>query len=93
VNVNDPSTVKFVEKHKVETHADRVGNTDLPYKSSKGYALKDLKNKRLSRTEDESKKVYEAKTCNKTRKGVLCPVHGMAPCSTVPATDDGEGKE
>ena len=46
VNVNDPETVKFAKKHKVEKHDDRVGNGSDVYAGSKiKHSLDDAKNK------------------------------------------------
>ena len=51
---------KFVAKHKIEKHADRVGNKDVPYKASDvKYALDTPQNSRMGNDEKASKAANE----------------------------------
>ena len=78
VQMNDPETVKFAAKHKVEKHEDRVGNGPEVYNGTKQkHVLTDPKNKRLKPDE----KVYESVSCNETPAGTNCPTHGLNDCS------------
>ena len=72
---------KFIAKHEIEDHDDRVGNK--PNADAKDHYDTNMKNHGHKRGDD--KKVYEAKKaedaqCNHSAKGVACPVHGMAEC-------------
>jgi hypothetical protein len=66
----DPDNMKgskdFIKKHEVQTHADRVGNKEVPYKSSKGEA-------KYARADG---KMYEAAECSCDDDKDGCPVHG-----------------
>jgi hypothetical protein len=79
---------KFVGKHSVEKHADRVGNGDDIYNATNvKHSLDDkAKEPRHGHRKGEDKKVYEAKKveeakCNQTPKGTDCPKHGLNECS------------
>ena len=52
----------FVAKHKTEKHADRVGNTDTPYKAFTKYVLDDEKENKHGNKQKEAEAVYEATT-------------------------------
>ena len=54
-----PDERDFEKVHDVEVHADRVGNTEVPYKGVKKPALEDPKNKKHGPTADENQKKYE----------------------------------
>lgn len=82
VQTNDPATVKLVKKHKVEKHADRVGNEPNAGVKVKP-ALDDARNKRMKPDE----KVYEASECAHTEAGKPCAVHGEDAC---PSAGDNE---
>jgi len=75
---------KFVAKHEIEDHEDRVGNEPNAGTKTK-YDLNFSDEKRHGHKKGDDKKVYEAKKaedmqCNHSAKGVACPVHGMAEC-------------
>jgi hypothetical protein len=75
---------KFVAKHEIEDHRDRVGNEPNAGAKTK-YDLNFSAEKRHGHKKGDDKKVYEAKKaedmqCNHSAKGVVCPVHGMAEC-------------
>ena len=75
---------KFVAKHEIEDHEDRVGNKPNAGDETK-YDLNFSAEKRHGHKKGDDKKVYEAKKaedmqCNHSAKGVACPVHGMAEC-------------
>jgi hypothetical protein len=75
---------KFVAKHEIEDHEDRVGNEPNAGAKTK-YDLNFSDEKRHGHKKGDDKKVYEAKKaedaqCNHSAKGVACPVHGMAEC-------------
>ena len=76
---------KFVAKHSVEKHDDRVGNEDDVYQGTDvKYSLDDqIKQKFYGHKKGEDKKVYEAAMCNGTPKGIPCPLHGLNECSSV----------
>lgn len=78
VQTNDPETIKFVAKHKVDKHDDRVGNKEVTRGGPVKPALTDPKNAKLK----PDAKVYES-ACNMTEAGVSCPVHEMDACPGV----------
>lgn len=75
-----PAEQDVVKKHKVEKHADRVGNGDDVYQATnvKHSQIKDAKH---GYKKPEDQKVNEAASCNMTTEGTHCPVHEMASCS------------
>ena len=73
---NAPDGVKFIDKHKIEKHEDRVGNGDDVYQGS---------TKHTTKYKFQKDGVYEAAACNHTNEGVNCPVHEKAAC---PSEDD-----
>jgi hypothetical protein len=77
---------KFVAKHSIEKHEDRVGNGPDVYNGAKTkYSLETPQMKNFGHKKGEDKKVYgeSVMTCNKTPQGVSCPLHGMKECSSV----------
>ena len=70
---NAPDGVKFIDKHKIEKHEDRVGNGDDVYQGS---------TKHTTKYKFQKDGVYESATCNQTEEGVNCPVHEKAACPT-----------
>lgn len=77
-----PAEQDVVKKHKVEKHADRVGNGDDVYQATniKHSQIKDTKH---GYKKPEDQKVNEASSCNMTEEGIHCPVHEMASCSSA----------
>lgn len=69
---------KFADKHKIEQHADRVGNGDDVYQANNVAYSMDKKKHGYKSGEDE--KVYEEAKCNMTEEGKLCEMHGMKAC-------------
>jgi len=65
---------KFVAKHEIEDHEDRVGN-----EPNAGTKTKEAKFPKQSKNVYEAKKAEDMQ-CNHSAKGVACPVHGMAEC-------------
>ena len=61
---------KWVAKHSVEKHEDRVGNTDDLYKSSINYDLNHTKEKRYGYKKGNDEKVYESTDHIETLKGI-----------------------
>jgi hypothetical protein len=76
-----PAEQDVVKKHKVEKHADRVGNGDDVYQAIniKHSQIKDAKH---GYKKPEDQKVNEASSCNMTEEGTHCPVHEMASCGS-----------
>lgn len=76
-----PAEQAVVKKHKVEKHADRVGNGDDVYQATniKHSQIKDTKH---GYKKPEDQKVNEAASCNMTEEGTHCPVHEMASCGS-----------
>jgi hypothetical protein len=76
-----PAEQDVVKKHKVEKHADRVGNGDDVYQATniKHSQIKDTKH---GYKKPEDQKVNEAASCNMTEEGTHCPVHEMASCGS-----------
>ncbi len=76
-----PAEQDVVKKHKVEKHADRVGNGDDVYQATniKHSQIKDAKH---GYKKPEDQKVNEASSCNMTEEGTHCPVHEMASCGS-----------
>lgn len=68
----------FVAKHKVEKHADRVGNKEEPYSGNpEHYVLNSKKEKRHGNMLGAAQKVYEAKgmkceSCGNMYEGTSC---------------------
>lgn len=77
-----PAEQDVVKKHKVEKHADRVGNGDDVYQATnvKHSQIKDTKH---GYRKPEDQKVNEAASCNMSAEGTDCPVHGMKECSSM----------
>jgi len=69
---------KFVKKHSVEKHDDRVGNGEHVYKGG----TKEAPYNKQKEGVYEAKEAEDAQ-CNNTPKGKSCPVHGMAECMSV----------
>lgn len=78
-----PAEQDVVKKHKVEKHADRVGNGDDVYQATnvKHSQIKDTKH---GYRKPEDQKVNEESKCNMTAEGTHCPVHEMSSCSSKP---------
>jgi hypothetical protein len=73
----------FVAKHKVQKHADRVGNEDDLYQATNvKHTLADPKEKRHGYKKPEDEKVNEDAQCNMSEAGTSCSVHGMKECSS-----------
>jgi hypothetical protein len=75
---------KFVAKHSIEKHEDRVGNGPDVYNGAKTkYSLETPQMKNLGHKKGEDKKVYgeSVMSCNKTPQGTSCPMHGMKECA------------
>jgi len=72
---------KFADKHKIEQHADRVGNEDDIYQANNINYTMDKKGHGYKSGEDE--KVYEEAKCNMTEAGSMCEAHGMKKCPPV----------
>lgn len=86
-----PDDDKFVAVHKTEDHEDRVGNGDDVYKASKiKYSMDDPRMNKFGRKNGKDKDVYEGASCNHSKLGKSCPVHGIkkcpAPSGDVPNT-------
>jgi hypothetical protein len=68
----------FVAKHKVEKHADRVGNKEAPYEGNpKQYVLNSKKEKRHGNMLGQAEKVYEGRgmkceSCGSMYEGESC---------------------
>ncbi len=62
----------MVKDHDIEVHADRVGNTDAPYKSNKTPAKY-----------KKSEKAQHGCTCGDQLTGPSCPMHGEAKVKKV----------
>jgi hypothetical protein len=73
---------KFVSKHSIEKHEDRVGNGPEVYNGSNTkYSMKNSKMKNFGHDKDKDESVYEEKKmCNCTMEGTMCEVHGMKEC-------------
>lgn len=76
--------IDFAKKHKINKHEDRVGNGDDVYTASK---IKTTKYKK------QDQKVYEDSSCNHTKKGVYCEVHGNSDCSGLEPKDMPKGSQ
>jgi len=75
----------FAKKHKIEKHADRVGNDENPYSGNdEHYVLNSKSEKRHGNKKGDAEKIYEAK-CNMTEAGTMCEVHGDKNCSVPEA--------
>jgi hypothetical protein len=72
---------KFADKHKIEQHADRVGNEDDIYQANNINYTMNKKGHGYKPGEDE--KVYEEAKCNMTEAGKMCEAHGMKKCPPV----------
>jgi len=74
----------FVAKHKVEKHADRVGNKEEPYSGNpEHYVLNSKKEKRHGNMLGAAQKVYEAKgmkceSCGNMYEGTSCGCSGKS---------------
>jgi hypothetical protein len=79
---------KFADKHKIEQHADRVGNSD---DVNVGYSMDKATRHGYKSGEDE--KVYEEAKCNMTEAGKMCETHGMKKCMPVPVLKEKPVKE
>jgi hypothetical protein len=84
---------KFADKHKIEQHADRVGNEDDIYQANNINYTMNKKGHGYKSGEDE--KVYEEAKCNMTEAGSMCEAHGMKKCPPVlkekPVKEDIDG--
>jgi len=75
---------KFVAKHSIEKHEDRVGNGPDVYNGAKTkYSLETPKMKNFGHKKGEDNKVYgeSVMSCNETPQGTSCPMHGMQKCA------------
>jgi hypothetical protein len=70
---NAKDGVKFIDKHKIEKHEDRVGNGDDVYNG---------KTKKTTKYKFQKDAVYEESNCNHTMEGTHCPMHEKAACPT-----------
>jgi len=60
----------FAAKHKIDKHADRVGNDDKVYTGGTS---------KTTKYKFQKDGVYES-SCNRTNEGVMCEVHGESAC-------------
>lgn len=77
----------FAKDHKIEKHADRVGNDDGVYKAK----IKQTDMSKHGYKKPQDAKIYEAK-CNMTEAGTMCEVHGDKACSSDRVPEAGAGK-
>lgn len=77
----------FAKDHKIEKHADRVGNDDGVYKAK----VKQTDMSKHGYKKPQDAKIYEAK-CNMTEAGTMCEVHGDKACSSDKVPEAGVGK-
>jgi len=68
----------FVKKHKTQEWEGRAGNKEDVFNGGKiKKSLDDVKNARLR---PSTEKVYEEASCNHSKAGVECEMHGMKAC-------------
>jgi len=72
----------FAKKHKIEKHADRVGNDEDPYSGNdEHYALNSKSEKRYGNKKGDAEKVYESmkcESCGKAYEGESCGCSGKS---------------
>ena len=91
---------RFADKHMVQKHENRAGNKDDIFNATNvKYALDDKKKEpRHGRKKGDDQDVYEAREaedvkCNESKKGVRCPVHGLAECWSAKKINEADDDE